>query len=57
MGMHARQRSDLSFGHKLMGGLQSAAKVAGGLKLAYDVGRTAYSVGSAMAPLATALLL
>ena len=57
MGMHARQRSDLSFGHKLMGGLQSAAEVAGGLKLAYDVGRTAYSVGSAMAPLATALLL
>lgn len=44
------------FGQKFLGGLQTTAKVLGTAKTVYDIGRTAFQVGRALAPVAAALL-
>ena len=52
----SRSRQPQSFGGKILGGLQTAAKVAGAGKLVYDTARTVYQLGQAAAPIVAALL-
>ena len=45
-----------SFGAKVVGGIQTAAKYAGIAKTVYDTGRTLYQIGQAAAPIVAALV-
>ena len=55
--MRSRQSNQpQGFGGKVLGGLETAAKVAGTAKLVYDTGRTLYQLGQAAAPIVAALL-
>lgn len=56
MGLRAARRQEQSFGNKLLGGLMTGAKALGTAKMVWDVGRTAYQLGSAVAPYAAMLL-
>ena len=57
MARMTRSRQPQGFGHKVLGGLQTAAEVAGTAKMVFDAGHTLYKLGQAAAPIVTAALL
>ena len=52
----SRSHQPQSFGGKVLGGIQTAAKYAGIAKTVYDTGRTLYQLGQTAAPIVAALL-